>query len=204
MKSLFLSVCLFGLLSVTGNGQTTIPPQCWKVENSPSAICKQDGKFYLNPYVHCGEKTCWTGDKDSGGGAPISALRKRLDNKPAYGGEEDQQQYTVVTSGVICEGCSSYGHGIPIEGQKPEPMDVPAIRGNADVIILADGPAKIQVCDRGECRDHLPPQKQVWTCSDKSRILLTDESGGKHCVKFEANIPLGTQPDRMPQLFPRD
>lgn len=22
------------------------------------------------------------------------------------------------------------------------------------------------------------------TCTDKSRILLTDESGGKHCVKF--------------------
>ena len=24
----------------------------------------------------------------------------------------------------------------------------------------------------------------VWTCADKSRVLLTDESGKKHCVKF--------------------
>ena len=24
----------------------------------------------------------------------------------------------------------------------------------------------------------------TWTCADKSRVLLTDEGGGKHCVKF--------------------
>jgi hypothetical protein len=62
---------------------------------------------------------------------------------------------------------------------KPEPMDVPAINDRVDKICVQystlqwDG----NQCDKYEDRKH-------WTCAEKTRVLLTDESGGKHCIKF--------------------
>ena len=64
---------------------------------------------------------------------------------------------------------SSYGKWIT---QKGEPMDVPAIQVTTD-------------CFRGD--EKAGGAKYfcgTWTCADKSRVLLTDEKGGRHCVKF--------------------
>lgn len=92
------------------------------------------------------------------------------------------------------------------QGPHPEPMDVPAIiapvtrkeilRGECDVIgDMEHGARKRQgeftlrqksnldMDDIGDCTFR-------WdTCADKSRILLTDESGGKHCIKFPKEQP---------------
>lgn len=56
----------------------------------------------------------------------------------------------------------------------PEPMDVPAIQVGSHL-----------GCENTSsyyaCLDH---QVADYSCADKSRVLLTDEQGGKHCVKF--------------------
>jgi hypothetical protein len=73
-----------------------------------------------------------------------------------------------------------------------EPMDVPAIKlptehppdcSSSSFLYGApqdgwyiDGEAEGMTCST--------TRPLVWTCADKQRILLTDESGGKHCVRF--------------------
>jgi hypothetical protein len=52
-------------------------------------------------------------------------------------------------------------------------VDVPAIQ-------VTDGLSPMGADGRGRINVPLPR----WTCADKQRILLTDESGGRHCVKF--------------------
>jgi hypothetical protein len=56
---------------------------------------------------------------------------------------------------------------------KYQPMDVPAI---------TIGVKLGWNCNKdGGCIDG---PVEVYSCADKARILLTDEQGGKHCVKF--------------------
>jgi hypothetical protein len=72
---------------------------------------------------------------------------------------------------------------------KPEPVDVPAIKEprmsfgsrlmtGAPMLCSHHGTLS-KYPDIGQCVDGWE-----WTCADKSRILLTDESGGKHCIRF--------------------
>lgn len=78
----------------------------------------------------------------------------------------------------------------------PEPMDVPAILDEhyTTLIPRTDDPEEWQ---REGCENvHRKGLKASWgilgcsitgpnwTCSDKSRILLTAEDGTRHCVKF--------------------
>lgn len=69
----------------------------------------------------------------------------------------------------------------------PEAVDVPAIkRGKEEVIRCTKeylGKNKDAFCEpvTGWIME---TRHEYWTCADKSRILLTDESGGKHCIKF--------------------
>jgi hypothetical protein len=87
---------------------------------------------------------------------------------------------------------------------EPEPMDVPAIHYPVKSYLISEGCEEgVAVCsnDAMVCSHHgkLPGSKGAsyvigepvqcgggweWTCADKSRVLLTDESGGKHCIKF--------------------
>jgi hypothetical protein len=55
----------------------------------------------------------------------------------------------------------------------PEPVDVPAIQRKYSTGVI---------CGLNDCIE-LPPKK-IWTCADRSRILLTAEDGTKHCIKL--------------------
>lgn len=79
------------------------------------------------------------------------------------------------------------GAVMPSGFTKPEPMDVPAIKEHHKE------PSGFASC-HGEEDGTWSCEKtfREWdtdTCSDKSRILLTDESGGKHCIKFPKERP---------------
>ncbi|HVT81222.1 MAG TPA: hypothetical protein VHM90_11250 [Phycisphaerae bacterium] len=69
-----------------------------------------------------------------------------------------------------------------------EPMDVPAIEEETKELVIDCNPPTI--CDKvtGVCTTTAtacaPRKQKYFTCADKSRILLTDEQGGKHCMKF--------------------
>lgn len=64
-------------------------------------------------------------------------------------------------------------HSCDINPDRQEPMDVPAVQGS-----FYFGWS----CTEDErCIDGLIPH---WTCSDKRRVLLTDESGKRHCILF--------------------
>jgi hypothetical protein len=60
-----------------------------------------------------------------------------------------------------------------------EPIDIDAVDDSPLILFMCNGPTCIN--------NHTPPPH--WTCADKSRILLTDESGGKHCLKFPKETP---------------
>lgn len=74
---------------------------------------------------------------------------------------------------------------------KPEAVDVPAIRlkdrvTQSDEMDNPSDHAK-KFCE--ELGGKMVANRcqytwDQWTCADKSRILLTDESGKKHCIKF--------------------
>ena len=70
-----------------------------------------------------------------------------------------------------------------VNAAKPEPMDVPAVK--KDIIHRFD---KDGMCNTGEFlvnhKDGIWCEKQDATCTDKRRVLLTDEGGGKHCILF--------------------
>lgn len=104
---------------------------------------------------------------------------------------------------VVCEPAAGTItlHGDTLPYLKPEPVDVPAIQ----ITVTTDKPdhrlADIANADQFPCPagqdfelvegfDSLWECRGVratgtkWTCADKSRALLTDESGDRHCVKF--------------------
>lgn len=53
-----------------------------------------------------------------------------------------------------------------------EPLDVPAVQEDTKVLHP----------DTDGCYDCFTTMR--WTCSDRRRVLLTDESGKRHCVLF--------------------
>ena len=80
----------------------------------------------------------------------------------------------------------------------PEPIDVPAVQDKGLQLYCAYG---AEWCDHGEHFPKTPgnsesmcladPQfesscakRQLATCTDKSRVLLTSEDGKHHCIKF--------------------
>ena len=72
-----------------------------------------------------------------------------------------------------------------------ELVDVPAIQvtreeeyGNSDWCNICGGEDG-SFCTSMACDPHARHKVTVTTCKDKSRILLTDEQGVKHCVKFK-------------------
>lgn len=86
----------------------------------------------------------------------------------------------------------------PCSIEKPEPMDVPATRipigdgGFPACIWWYDDKPQIESCwdINGKPKPHATPKdvrlvQWKWTCADPARILLTDESGGKHCLSFK-------------------
>ena len=79
---------------------------------------------------------------------------------------------------------SSYGKWIT---QKGEPMDVPAIQVWTKAECGTPGAMIPPGCPEGQmCMTNLYACQRVqFTCRDKSRVLLTDESGKKHCIRFE-------------------
>lgn len=56
-------------------------------------------------------------------------------------------------------------------------VDVPAIQGECVNRVNSCDSATGKWC-RSDCANY------SWTCTDKSRVLLTSENGKKHCVKF--------------------
>jgi len=74
----------------------------------------------------------------------------------------------------------------------PEPQDVPAVPEQAEVSLGTEcviDPIPLEGKARREatktCHEVIGHEPR-WTCSDRSRILLTAEDGSKHCVKFGA------------------
>lgn len=81
---------------------------------------------------------------------------------------------------------SSYGKRIT---QKGEHMDVPAIQVTEHKLTHRKGESCPTNSSFGGTYCAYPEDvwEDVphWTCADKSRVLLTDESGHKHCIRFE-------------------
>jgi hypothetical protein len=70
-----------------------------------------------------------------------------------------------------------------------EPQDVPAIQQTdvqPDLCTTCSGPG---ICTTVACEFPAKHAVTSWSCAEKSRVLLTDESGGKHCVKFGVSKP---------------
>src|SRR5208337_4479162 len=74
-------------------------------------------------------------------------------------------------------------------GTSNKPIDVPAIQ--EPWLDAPKNPGEYPYCEStgsgmiggmGYVRSKGPPLR--WTCADKSRVLLTDEQGNRHCVKF--------------------
>jgi hypothetical protein len=65
---------------------------------------------------------------------------------------------------------------------KPEAMDVPAIQEN--YIAHKAGEMAEQCMTSAYCTYDKDVIEKRWTCSDKSRILLTAEDKTRHCIKF--------------------
>jgi hypothetical protein len=104
---------------------------------------------------------------------------------------DSAHKWQCITNGGTPHECTDAEilHVLP----KPEPMDVPAIslhdvfcRQQAEDILNAERyPENDHAClDGGRSWRRIR-----YICLDKSRILLTDEGGGKHCVKFPKEQP---------------
>ena len=66
------------------------------------------------------------------------------------------------------------------------PVDVPAIQETYEIGLMTchaspDCEGKGPSCNMSVCEK---VRNQVWTCADKSRVLLTAEDGTRHCVRF--------------------
>jgi hypothetical protein len=72
-----------------------------------------------------------------------------------------------------------------------EPIDVPAVQVDREPRVSS----YLASCDNGEILVSTGNMKSPWACRkttcgkdpddpDRKRILLTDEAGGKHCIKF--------------------
>ena len=71
------------------------------------------------------------------------------------------------------------------EGERaPEPMDVPAIQVPADSELENMGGDIFGCSNGGRLNLGHCAGGHTYSCADKSRVLLTDESGKKHCIKF--------------------
>jgi hypothetical protein len=66
---------------------------------------------------------------------------------------------------------------------KSEPIDVPAIKEKRKEYIREDPFVNAVPGARSACAEFGEVEHD--TCADKSRVLLTDEQGGKHCVSFK-------------------
>ena len=81
-------------------------------------------------------------------------------------------------------------------GTRDESMDLPAIqvkRNTGISHVECVGKDKWDVyttypeptsCGTGYTLQRWQETQTSWSCADKSRVLLTDESGKKHCIKF--------------------
>ena len=70
-------------------------------------------------------------------------------------------------------------------------QDVPAVQrwihNNQWIGSCSVGTDKgVRACTAAEAKQFHTGDDLKWTCTDKSRILLTAEDGSKHCVKFGA------------------
>jgi hypothetical protein len=85
-----------------------------------------------------------------------------------------------------CFGCWRGGTASPYASVY-EPMDVPAIQVEKIVGLVKLCPPTRNFCTDSDRDIWHERFGLVWTCADKSRILLTDESGRKHCVRFTSS-----------------
>lgn len=75
------------------------------------------------------------------------------------------------------------GCGIPqTQHASSQPMDVPAVQVQ-----------RKEKCGVNIANDGYACAFTYWTCSDKSRILLTSEDGTRHCVKFSQDLTAGQE-----------
>lgn len=68
-----------------------------------------------------------------------------------------------------------------------EPMDVPAIQETSvgdGLLVLPDPNNCVDGWIRNELYGNHCASRRYWTCAQKFRVLLTDEAGKRHCVKF--------------------
>lgn len=61
-----------------------------------------------------------------------------------------------------------------------QPIDVPAITKPR----LVHKAGELWSCGQDLCQAGKNQYEKIWTCADKSRVLLTSEDGKKHCIKF--------------------
>jgi hypothetical protein len=110
---------------------------------------------------------------------------------------DSAHKWQCITNGGTPHECTDAEilHVLP----KPEPMDVEAVKKEITKAFHScscSGPGELipgvktaSECGNLELRCYNYPANETWTCADKSRILLTDEGGGKHCIKFTKEQP---------------
>jgi len=127
---------------------------CMQVTNNPPASCN------------------WNGIIAAGGttGKPVSCVGQLTKDEKKMCDKE--QAHPTKCECMKCSQIHSCGIN-PDNQESQEPMDAPAVQTDFRL-----GWA----CTEDErCIDGLIPH---WSCSDKRRVLLTDESGRRHCILF--------------------